>query len=40
MAVRFAKQAVVRGMDTSLSTGLDLEKRLAYRLAAAVDREG
>ncbi len=31
-AVRSAKQAVLRGMDLSLSEGLDLEKRLAVRL--------
>jgi len=31
-AVRSAKQAVVRGLDTPLSEGLDLEKRLASPL--------
>jgi enoyl-CoA hydratase len=31
-AVRYAKQAVVRGMDQSLAEGLDLEKRLASHL--------
>ena len=33
-AVRYAKQAVVRGLDLSLAEGLDLEKRLASRLRA------
>jgi len=33
IAVRFVKQAVVRGLDLSLSEGLDLEKRLASQLA-------
>ena len=32
MAVRNAKQAVVRGLDLSLPDGLDLEKRLASQL--------
>lgn len=32
-AVRLVKQAVVRGMDLSLSEGLNLEKRLASELA-------
>ncbi len=31
-AVELAKQAVIRGMELSLSDGLNLEKRLAYRL--------
>jgi enoyl-CoA hydratase len=31
-AVRYAKQAVVRGLDQSLAEGLDLEKRLASHL--------
>ncbi len=31
-AVRYAKQAVVKGMDLSLAEGLDLEKRLASHL--------
>ena len=31
-AVRYAKQAVVRGLELSLTEGLDLEKRLASRL--------
>ena len=33
MAVRNAKQAVVRGLDLALSEGLDLEKRLASLLS-------
>lgn len=33
-AVRYIKQAVVKGMDRSLSDGLDLEKMLASRLKA------
>jgi enoyl-CoA hydratase/carnithine racemase len=33
MAVRNAKQAVVRGLDLALSEGLDLEKRLASQLS-------
>jgi enoyl-CoA hydratase/carnithine racemase len=32
MAVRNAKQAVLRGLDLSLSEGLELEKRLAVGL--------
>ena len=32
-AVRCAKQAVIRGLDLSLSEGLRLEKRFAYLLA-------
>jgi enoyl-CoA hydratase len=31
-AVRYAKQAVVRGLELSLTEGLDLEKRLASQL--------
>jgi enoyl-CoA hydratase/carnithine racemase len=31
-AVRNAKQAVLRGVDLSLSEGLDLERRLAMEL--------
>ena len=31
-AVRYAKQAVVRGLDLSLAEGLDLEKRLVSQL--------
>ena len=34
IAVRYAKQAVVRGLDLSLAEGLDLEKRLASQLRA------
>ena len=34
LATRFAKQAVIRGLDLSLSEGLYLEKRLASQLAA------
>lgn len=33
MAVRYAKQAVVKGLDLTLGEGLDLEKRLASELA-------
>lgn len=33
-AVRYAKQAVVRGLDLSLAEGLDLEKRLVSQLRA------
>jgi enoyl-CoA hydratase/carnithine racemase len=32
MAVRNAKQAVLRGLDLSLSEGLELERRLALEL--------
>jgi enoyl-CoA hydratase/carnithine racemase len=32
MVVRNAKQAVVRGLDLSLSEGLELERRLAMAL--------
>lgn len=39
IAVRNAKQAVVRGLDLTLSEGLDLEKRLASELASVV-RQG
>lgn len=38
VAVRYAKQAVVRGLELPLDEGLDLEKRLAKELAARVDR--
>jgi enoyl-CoA hydratase/carnithine racemase len=34
MAIRYAKQAVVRGLDLTLTEGLDLEKRLAFQLAS------
>jgi hypothetical protein len=30
MAVRFAKQAVVRGLDMPLQEGLELERRVAF----------
>ena len=33
-AVRYAKQAIVKGLDMTLAQGLDLEKRLALRLPA------
>ena len=33
IAVRSAKEAVVRGMDLRLSEGLELEKRLASELS-------
>ena len=36
IAIRNAKQAVLRGLDLSLSEGLDLEKRLASELAPVV----
>jgi len=36
IAMRSAKQAVLRGLDLSLSEGLDLEKRLASELAPVV----
>jgi len=35
LAVRYAKQAVVRGLELTLGEGLDLEKRLAVQLAAS-----
>lgn len=38
-AVRYAKQAVVKGLDLSLNQGLDLEKRLAARLAGKIQRK-
>jgi enoyl-CoA hydratase len=37
-AVRYAKQAVVKGLDLTLAQGLDLEKRLAARLAGSAQR--
>jgi enoyl-CoA hydratase/carnithine racemase len=37
MAVRNAKQAVTRGLDLSLTEGLDLEKKLASELASMAD---
>ena len=36
VAVRYAKQAVLRGLELTLSEGLDLEKRLAKELATRV----
>ncbi len=39
MAVRNAKQAVVRGLDLALSEGLDLEKRLASQLTQTGERK-
>lgn len=33
VAVRYAKQAVIKGLDLTLMQGLDLEKRLSERLA-------
>ncbi len=36
-AVRYAKQAVTRGLDMTLSEGLNLENRLCARLAASSD---
>lgn len=33
LAVRYAKQAVIKGLDMTLSQGLDLEKRLAASLS-------
>lgn len=38
-AVRSAKQAVIKGLDMTLSQGLDLEKRLAWGLRAEVASE-
>jgi enoyl-CoA hydratase/carnithine racemase len=35
IAVRYAKQAVMRGLDLSLAEGLELEKRLASQLSAS-----
>jgi len=37
-AVRYAKQAVVKGLDMSLADGLDLEKRLAFSLMASAGK--
>ena len=39
VAVRNAKQAVIRGLDLALSEGLDLEKRLASQLSLVKGRE-
>jgi len=38
-AVRYAKQAVTRGLDLTLGQGLELEKRLASELASLRQRE-
>jgi enoyl-CoA hydratase/carnithine racemase len=35
LAVKYAKQAVVRGLELTLGEGLDLEKRLAVQLTAS-----
>jgi enoyl-CoA hydratase len=37
-AVRYAKQAVVKGLDLTLAQGLDLENKLAARLAGSAQR--
>jgi enoyl-CoA hydratase len=39
-AVRNAKEAVMRGLDLTLTQGLDLEKRLASQLGMAVVQKG
>ena len=39
MAVRYAKQAVVRGLDLTLAEGLNLERMLKSRLTARVKSE-
>ncbi len=36
-AVRYAKQAVIKGLDLTLSQGLDMEKRLAARLTGKIN---
>lgn len=38
LAVRLVKKAVVKGMDLTLRQGLDLEKRLAFRLVGKMKR--
>ncbi len=38
LAVRYAKQAVVKGLDLALNQGLDLERMLAARLAGRVKK--
>lgn len=40
MAVKYAKQTVVRGLDLPLGEGLDLEKRLAVQLSASGCKKG
>ncbi len=37
-AVRYAKEAVVKGLDLNLAAGLDLEKRLATQLLTSASR--
>jgi len=39
-AVRYAKRAVVRGLDLSLAEGLDLEKRLGSQLSSSGSNKG
>ena len=39
MAVRNAKQAVARGLDLTLTEGLNLEKRLASGLASVASQK-
>lgn len=39
LAVRYAKQAVVKGLDLTLPQGLDLEKRLAASLGSRIERK-
>ncbi|HUT83207.1 MAG TPA: enoyl-CoA hydratase-related protein, partial [Thermodesulfobacteriota bacterium] len=39
LAVKYAKQAVVRGLELSLADGLRLEKMLASHLAAQADKK-
>jgi enoyl-CoA hydratase/carnithine racemase len=40
LAVRYAKQAVMRGLDLTLPEGLELEARLGHRLIALSDNSG
>ena len=39
IAVRNAKQAVVRGLDLPLTEGLELEKRLAFELRLTTSKK-
>lgn len=39
LVVRYAKQAVVKGLDLTLPQGLDLEKRLAASLGSRIERK-
>ena len=39
LAVRYAKQAVIKGLDLTLTQGLDLEKRLAAQLRGRRKKE-